>query len=127
MEVLAKHPRSGLSHCPSGSAIECLPVATRHQAIAVVFDLVNPIGTRRRTLGSRRQAGLDEAERRGTLQLRLVISMCEFARNYGAKTVDLAVASTSIAWTALATYGLPLAVTWPCAARTADIFRSEMR
>jgi hypothetical protein len=94
MEVLAKHPRSGLSHCPSGSAIECLPVATRHQAIAVVFDLVNPIGTRRRTLGSRRQAGLDEAERRGTLQLRLVISMCEFARNYGAKTVDLAVASS---------------------------------
>jgi len=37
--------------------------AARHQAIAVVLDLVDPAGARRRSLGSGREAGFDEAGR----------------------------------------------------------------
>jgi hypothetical protein len=39
-------------------------ISTRHKAIAVVLDLVNPVGAGRRAVGRRRQAGLDETQNR---------------------------------------------------------------
>ena len=36
-------------------------IAARHQPVAVVLDLVNPVGAGRRSIGGGRKAGLDEA------------------------------------------------------------------
>ena len=46
-------------------------IASGHQPIAIVLDLMDPIGTGRRTFGS---AGLDEAGRGATLQHTVVIA-----------------------------------------------------
>jgi len=38
-------------------------VSARHEAVAVVLDLVDPVRAGRRSVGSGREAGLDEAGR----------------------------------------------------------------
>ena len=46
---------------PAGNQPDANGIATGHEPIAVVLDLVNPVGAGRGLVGGRRKAGLDEA------------------------------------------------------------------
>jgi hypothetical protein len=46
-----------------GQQADANRVSARHQAVAVVLDLVDPAGAGRRSVGSGREAGFDEAGR----------------------------------------------------------------
>jgi hypothetical protein len=46
---------------PTGNQSDSDRIPPRHQAVAVVFDLVNPVGTGRRLWGGGGQARLNEA------------------------------------------------------------------
>ena len=45
---------------PAGDQPDADRIAAGHQPVAVVLDLVNPVGAGRRSVGGRREAGLDE-------------------------------------------------------------------
>jgi hypothetical protein len=47
----------------AGDQAHALEIAPSQDAEAVVFDLVQPVGTARRGFGRRRQAGFDKADR----------------------------------------------------------------
>ena len=47
---------------PTGDKPDADRIAPRHKAVAVVLDLMNPVGAGRRTVGGRRQARLNETQ-----------------------------------------------------------------
>jgi hypothetical protein len=53
-------PAAGPRHCRPNQP-DAYRVPAGHQSIAVVLDLVNPVGARGRTVGRRREAGFDKA------------------------------------------------------------------
>ena len=62
-------------------------ISTRHQPVAVVLDLVNPTGPRRRMVGRGWQAGLDEACPAG-LQQHVNLDSEQLRRSRDAASVD---------------------------------------
>jgi len=51
------------SHSQGQQANEAGRVSARHEAVAVVLDLVDPVRAGRRSVGAGREAGFDEAGR----------------------------------------------------------------
>src|SRR4051794_24314682 len=65
VHFIAETPQMGIATGPGTPERTSEPrVAPSHQPIAVVLDLVNPVGAGRRTVGRRGQARLDETQNR---------------------------------------------------------------